>query len=442
MTYICTKRLFHLILVILALGFIPSYAAQESRNFEAFDPERDTVKVSTKDIASDFTKKVPGKCIVMNTVGDTLFTVYYNREGKPLAKFSAISKKTGGWKKFYYQADGTYYEEYRPPRRKKEGKDYMHYGTYSLDKTPGLADPLRIGTIYHNTTDCLDKYGNWDYGWMDNGDGKEPILRSLSYHGITLSKKEYQSVVNWGESLMGTVMEIGTDGDGGENPLGIELVPVMTTVKKWLLYFLWAIGVLLVFFYPRLYSWFDRRAVSDITPSEGRFGKEQLVGVIPALMIAAPYVLYYESMGEREAFYTLCFFLGAIVVCALFIFLTPKHYIFGRRPAFWKQVFATVTVASALSLVVPFIVLCIVFCFLAGGASSSSSSSRSGSSDEKGEPDSTYAGGRHLTKTGDGYYMDNDGNTYSHDGDGGYTRIGTRGSWFPTEDDGETNYDR
>lgn len=423
-------RLFHLILGILALGSIPSYAAQETIKLEAYNPEKDTVEVSTKEIASDFKKKIPGKCTVMNAVGDTLFTVYYNREGKPLAKFSAVSKKTGGWKKFYYQADGTYYEEYRPPRRKKEGKDYMRYGSYSLDKTPGLADPLRIGTIYHNTTDCLDKYGNWNYGWMDNGDGKEPILRSLSYHGITLSKKEYQSVVNWGESLMGTVMEIGTDGDGGENPLGIELVPVMNTVKKWLLYFLWAIGLLLVFFYPRLYSWFDRRAVSDITPSEGRFGKEQLVGVIPALMIATPYVLYYESMGEREAFYTLCFFLGAIVVCALFIFLTPKHYIFGRRPAFWKQIFATVTVASALSLVVPFIVLFIVFCFLAGGASSSSSSSsRSSSSDshEDEGPDSVYAGGsgngRELFKLSGNDYMDSNGNHYHRDGDT-YTKMG------------------
>lgn len=435
-------RLFHLILGILALGSIPSYAAQETIKLEAYNPEKDTVEVSTKEIASDFKKKVPGKCTVMNAVGDTLFTVYYNSEGKPLAKFSAISKKTGGWKKFYYQADGTYYEEYRPPRRKKEGKDYMHYGSYSLDKTPGLADPLRISTIYHNTTDCLDKYGNWDYGWMDNGDGKEPIVRSLSYHGISLSKKEYQDVVNWGESLMGTVMEIGTDGDGGENPLGVELVPVMTEVKKWLLYFLWAFGVLLIFFYRRVYSWFSFKAREHITPYDGRFGKEQLVGVIPALMIAAPYVLYYKSMGEREAFYTLCFFLGAIAVCAVFILLSPKDYLWGRRTAFWKQVFATITVASAFSLIVPFIVLFVVFCFLAGGASSSSSSSRSGSSDEKGEPDSTYAGGRHLAKTGDGYYMDNDGNTYSHDGDGGYTRIGTRGSWFPTEDDGETIYDR
>ena len=83
-----------------------------------------------------------------------------------------------------------------------------------------------------------------------------------------------------------------------------------------------------------------------------------------------------------------------------------------------------------------------MFCFLAGGASSSSSSSRSGSSDEKREPDNAYPGGQHLNRIGDGYYMDDDGNSYLHDGKGGYTRIGTHGSWFPTDEDGKTIYDQ
>ena len=146
-------------------------------------------------------------------------------------------------------------------------------------------------------------------------------------------------------------------------------------------------------------------------------------------------------MGEREAFYTLCFFLGALAVCAICILLSPKDYLRRRRAAFWKQIFATVTVSSALSLVVPFIILFFVYCFLAGGASSSSSSSRSrsgnNSSDEKREPDNAYPGGRHLSRIGDGFYMDDDGNSYSHDGSGNYTRIGTSGAWFPTSEDGE-----
>lgn len=434
-------RLVHTFLFFFILSVIPAHSIQESVIPPTFDPERDTIKVATINIATDYSSKVPGKSTFMNAHGDTLFTIYYSREGKPLAKFSAISKKTGGWKKYYYNSDGTYYEEYRPPRRKKEGNDYMRYGVYPVEKTPELSDPLMHGTVYHDGADCLDKYGNWGFGWIENGHGKEPIIRCLEYHGTMLPKKEYQDVVNWGANLMGTVVEIGQDGDGGDNPLGVELVPVMTEVKKWMLYFLWAFGVLLVFFYRRVYSWFNFKAKEDITPYDGRFGKEQLVGVIPALMIAAPYVLYYKSMGEREAFYTLCFFLGAIAVCAVFILLSPKDHIWGRRTAFWKQVFATVTVASAFSLIVPSIVLFVVFCFLAGGASSSSSSSRSGSSDEKREPDHAYPGGHHLNRIGDGYYMDDDGNTYGHDGNGGYTRIHTSGSWFPTEEDGKTIYD-
>jgi len=417
------RRLLTLISVLL-LAFIPVYGGRISIP-ESYNPESDTISVFTKDILSDY-GKVPGKCLLINAAGDTLFTMYYNRDGKPLAKFSAVSPSTGGWQKYFFGPDGTYYEEYRPPRRKKEGEDYMKYGLFPAKKKLDLITPLKNGVIYHNDKECLDKQGNWTYGWIESGDGKEPIIRRLEYHGSTLSKKEFQGVVDWGENLMGTVVELTPENGGLENPFGGELTPVMAKVSKWLLFILLAFGALSVFFPSRIHDLFDKLADGCITPS-GYFGKELLVGIIPGLLIIAPYFLFVKNFGEQEAFYTLLFYLGSVLVSFLTILLSYRKYVFDFREAFWKQVFATLTVAAAISLVIPAIIL---FILAAGGDTSSSSSSSSSSksyhssSDEEKNPSSDYYHGVEMQQLYDDWYVGDDGNRYQRGHDGTYHKMG------------------
>ena len=417
------KRLFTLI-PILFLAFIPLHSRRVGIP-ESYNPELDTISVITKDILSDYAK-VPGKCLLINAAGDTLLTMYYNRDGQPLAKFSAISPSTGRWQKYFFGPDGTYYEEYRPPRRKKEGEDYMKYGLFPAKKKLDLITPLKNEIIYHNDKECLDKQGNWTYGWIESGDGKELIIRHLEYHGSTLSKKEYQGVVDWGENLMGTVAELTPENAGLENPFGVELAPVMAKVSKWLLFFLLAFGALSVFFPSRIHDLFDDLADACITPS-GYFGKELLVGIIPGLLIIAPYFLFAKNFGEQEAFYTLLFYLGSVLVSILTILLSCRKFVFLFRETFWKQVFATLTVAAAISLVIPAIIL---FILAAGGdtsasasSSSSSDSSQSNSNDKKNPWIDCYHGVE-MQQLSDNWYVGDDGNNYQRGPDGTYHKMG------------------
>ena len=407
---------------LLLLAFFPVHGRQVSFT-ESYNPELDTIAVITKDILYDYVK-VPGKCLLINAAGDTLLTMYYKRDGQPLAKFSAVSPSDGRWQRYYFGPDGTYYEEYRPPRRKKEGEDYMKYGLFPAKKKLDLIAPLKNGIIYHNEKDCLDRQGNWTYGWIESGDGKEPIIRHLEYHGSTLSKKEYQGVVDWGENLMGTVAELTPQNGGLENPFGGELTPVMAKVSRWLLFILLAFGALSVFFPGRIHDLFDNLAGGCITPSR-YFGKELLVGVIPGLLIIAPYFLYAKDFGEQEAFYTLLFFLGSVLVSILTILLSYRKYVFDFREAFWKQVFATLTVAAAIALVIPAIIL---FILAAGGDTSASSSSSSksshSSSNENKNPSSDYYHGVEMKQLFDDWYTGDDGNRYKRSSDGTYDKMG------------------
>lgn len=316
--------------------------------------------------------KTPWKCIMLREKGDTMMTVYYNRDGIP--------KATG-----YFNAQG----EYSFAVYVKEDKYYSIYTTQAklngngelvttVAKSPNQRSGFNFSygqknlpeKLLHNSTTHIDKYGNWIYAgsWF-----KEGIIRKLYYYDDGYDEAEDARIdeickntlkQNNEEQIIGSIMVI---------PVYI----VGLTIKIcWLLLVIYLL--LLLFKRELAYRPFNNYAGRRVTPY-GLFSKTQLHGIVPVMLLFGPSLLMFGTITKAE-WNSDVFMWSLVMIVSLalslawcWMFVKRKSVEIGRKTAIAIIAFAVwsiLALVAVIAIAVVAIWVAIVLAFLFAGLSS------------------------------------------------------------------------
>lgn len=312
----------------------------------------------------------PWRCVLLDGKRDTIYTVYYNREGRLVAKIGLDGYKCG----YGLGKNGEdYYDKWYTVR----GERYHSVGWCNgseLSKGPKDDVPYKYGRKE------LDKHGNWTmavYAWSDRG-----YVRELTYFDESGYDPEEEQRVEEMLAELKTTVEATKEKERSDEM--IEEIFVGTA--KVLFVLLLVMVGFTVFRRNAVFDWIDNLADGCITPRWGFFNLLQLAGLIPTLCILGPFLKvallgdsdYPADLVLRHTLFGIGF---ACLYCVVYLLLRgmKKSY----RRAIVEIVFAMVSCMAVLALLVFSILLCLAFIallFIIAPFGSSSSRSSSGSS--------------------------------------------------------------
>lgn len=343
-----------LTLVILALALFFGTA-------QAFPPVSELNSLPGKTQELPVIDELPGppwRIIVTDAQGDTVSTMYFDRDGK------RISAMRPGYKVAYNLPPDNkdYYE--RVVTRKAGNIDTVRTW-YLYGEGYGTKKDTRPYTLYDK---YIDRHGNWTVAydkWHRKG-----YQRFITYFDDPeYSAEEDAAVHDW-------IVFIKTHVDRKENPLSLDNLAggIFSIAAKLLFVFTLVMLFMLIFKRQRLYNYINRKAGAYITP-RGIFSPLQLSGLVPALLILGPVSMHVLNspthstavMPDSVIWHTAATTLLAAIYCIAYTIIRGAAV--GRRRARTEVLYGLISclcVWGALLLGVMVAVALIAVLFFAG----------------------------------------------------------------------------
>lgn len=371
--------------------------------------------------------KVPWKCVLINSKGDTI-TRYYRRDG--------VEKARLGSSHYYFAA----------MNQGSENRDYYEtYRTYKSGETKQVRNWYNYGADYGNkpnnkryfyTPRFNDAHGNWVAVRNESSVDPETLRRVMVYYDETgFSEKEDKEIDARTNALVSAVKE-------QENPFNLKNIAGSAFSFGAKALYLLGLFILFMLVFRRnvLYLWIDRHAGKVITPRNGGlFCRTQLCGIIPSILILGPTGLYiyngHTTAVLQPGLLTDTLYGIAIALAYALIYVLIRRRKVFTRTAIWELIYGTcccICLWAAVILGIYVAVIMLIGLFFAGmlfGRGGTLPNDVEGpNSAGVMSGDGEYA---HLNRIGSSdYFMDHNGNIYDGRSSGSFNRLGDGKSFY------------